>query len=59
MKTSKVHSTEKTFVCNDCGKSIKRAGTLKEHKQVHKGVKALTGNDSGKTFSQTSDLKEH
>ena len=58
MNTSKCVG-EKSFVCNDCGKSFSQAWRLKTHQHVHTGEKSFSCTDCGKSFTAAGNLKKH
>ena len=55
------HSSEKPFVCNDCGNTFKREKTLVMHFQlVHKGMRTeLTCIHCGAQFMSHRGLRAH
>ena len=55
------HSSEKPFVCNDCGNTFKREKTLVMHLQlVHKGMRTkLSCMHCGSQFMSHSGLRTH
>ena len=55
----KIHSTEKDFQCDICGKGFHQKGNLRNHVLVHTGEKPHTCETCGKSFSKLSNLKFH
>eukprot|EP00794_Sanderia_malayensis_P005329 gene5328-5998_t len=47
------------YVCNDCGKVLKRSSSLSNHRLIHKNVKAFKCEKCGVSFLRKSDLGKH
>ena len=58
---SSVHSTDKTFVCNqiNCNKTFKSKVLLTQHKRRHFSVKSFGCNKCDKRFQSNSQLNNH
>ena len=53
------HSTEKNFICIECGKNFKKEASLKPHILIHKGVKKYNCEQCGQGFFSRPALINH
>ena len=52
------HSGEKTHAFKQCGKSLFKAGHLREHQErTHRGKKPYVGKQCGKSFTQAGNFR--
>ncbi|KAM4747467.1 uncharacterized protein WCC33_005008 [Rhinophrynus dorsalis] len=59
IRTIKIGSEDKRYVCSECGKSFSKSSHLYTHHRVHTGVKPYMCLDCGKRFTSSSTLVDH
>ncbi|KAL0984418.1 hypothetical protein UPYG_G00141170 [Umbra pygmaea] len=57
--TSVTPPTQKTFLCEVCGKGFQMLSRMKEHIRAHTGERPFHCRDCGKGFSRKRSLKRH
>ncbi|XP_069605048.1 gastrula zinc finger protein XlCGF17.1-like isoform X2 [Ranitomeya imitator] len=55
----KIHITENTFSCSECGKYFKQKSDLAKHQRIHTGEKPFSCSECGKCFNKKSHLVIH
>lgn len=59
LRQDHVHSTDRPFSCDVCGRGFTQAAHLTRHTRVHTGEKPFSCGVCGKSFSQSGDLTRH
>lgn len=53
------HSSEKPYVCNECGRAFKELSTLQNHVRIHSGERPFGCETCGKRFRQRVSYLVH
>ncbi|KAM5209008.1 zinc finger protein 772 isoform 4-T5 [Hipposideros larvatus] len=54
-----LHSRQRHYECNECGKAFNRKDSLVQHQRVHTGERPYECNECGKSFSRKPILVQH
>ncbi|KAL6088153.1 hypothetical protein STEG23_008203 [Scotinomys teguina] len=59
LTTQKIQNAQKSYKCNECGKSFKYCSSYNKHSIIHTGEKPYKCKICGKSFTQCASLKKH